>query len=328
MTEEPIKITTKKMQVEDFIPIKLNPLQRDTERHSVLANRPPYGHLSKFSPAHAKVSIAEFPDGKQMKLDGHCRSFLWDLEALEAPPQLSVDIYHCSNLEQALAMYLTFDSALAQESQVDQLFGAMRVAKFTPSTRLFQQSGALSSMKVLVFPKKWKDAKALSIAQLTKPHIDAFKIIDGSSEFIRNHFFFPRYIFCAMLMTVHAEIKNGDGKFAMAFWEAYVQKLGTKTRDKADGIYMASDRFEYLKHEKEFRTGSHGAISKQTPYFLYYYDMWKHQTLIPTKMGRGHQRASSSHNAKKDEVQSLMGWWQLNVGSFLFPELRGETDEG
>lgn len=325
MFDEMIKITTKKMSVEDFIAIKTNPLQRDTERHAVLSNRAGYGHLSKHHPSHAKVSIAELPNGKQIKLDGHCRSFLWDVESLEAPQQLSVDIYPCKTMAEVHDLYLTFDSTVATETQIDQLFGAMRSKNFTPSTRLFQQSGALSSMKMLVFPKRFMDAKGLSVAQLTAPHIEAFKIIDESSEYVRNHYFFPRYVFCAMLMTVHFEIKNGNGKVAMSFWEAYVQKQGTKTRDKADGIYMASDRFEMLRHDKEARKGN--TIQTHTPYFLYYYEMWKHQTLIPTKMGKGHSRPGSPRNAKSSEVQSVLEWWQTNIGEYLFPEIREVTPD-
>ena len=97
------------MSVEQFHKIKDNPIQRDTERHATLANRPPNGHLSKIHPSHASVAVAQLPNGKYTKLDGHCRSMLWDIGALEEPNILYVTVYPAANVDEIKDYYLTFD---------------------------------------------------------------------------------------------------------------------------------------------------------------------------------------------------------------------------
>jgi hypothetical protein len=300
-----IKLLT--TSVEEFLKIPDNPIQRDTERHATRANRPG-GHLSTASPTHSKVAIARTADGKkQWLLDGHCRRWLWDLGALESPKKLYCDVYVVKNAAEAQELYVSFDSSSSVETSSDQMFGAFRLSKFEPRTRLFQNAGALSAMKALAFPPRWSDIRNLSIIQLCEPYIKTFRIIDESADIIRNHQLFPSSVMCAMLATVRA-----DGQIAMPFWEAYQLKEGTKDKNSADGVYMATERFRWLKEEKYGRRGGL-SITTNAPLFIHFYEQWKQGKRLPTKRGRP---------AKITEIPTLSEWWHDRIGEYDHPQIR------
>ena len=63
---------TIRMSVDEWIKVKANPRQRDTEKHAAKAK-----HLLTPSPDHAHVSAARLPNETLVKLDGHTRALLW-----------------------------------------------------------------------------------------------------------------------------------------------------------------------------------------------------------------------------------------------------------
>ncbi|WP_145930838.1 hypothetical protein [Acidihalobacter prosperus] len=119
----PVSRETLSMSVDAWLKVETNPRQRETERHALSALR---AHLGQPSPVHARVSAAQLPDGRMIKLDGHSRAYLWERGLLEAPERVSVDVYRVPSIDVAKNLYTHFDNPRQMETGRDQIYGARR----------------------------------------------------------------------------------------------------------------------------------------------------------------------------------------------------------
>src|SRR5882672_12509291 len=98
------------MGPKDWAAIPDNPRQRDTVAH---ARRAAQTNLKEPHPTHLKVHMARLADGRCYKLDGHTRSYLWEIGKLEAPQAVQVQVWDVADLDAAKELYNTFDSTAA-----------------------------------------------------------------------------------------------------------------------------------------------------------------------------------------------------------------------
>lgn len=136
-------VHTKKMFPKDWIAVRANPIQRDTERHAAKAK-----HLKTFHPTHAVVHAAELPNGKLVKLDGHTRALLWQRKEVEAPVQLNVVVYPVKDMAEAEQLYQDFDSKDALETTRDKVSGAYNKHDFEPQSGLLQNGNIVSALRM------------------------------------------------------------------------------------------------------------------------------------------------------------------------------------
>lgn len=306
-----ITSTTKKMSVAEFLKIKDNPVQRNTETHALRCNRP-NGSLSVLAPTHHRVAIAQTKSGKSAwVLDGHTRRYLWERGELEQPSSLTCDIYTVKGVEEAIELFDMYDSQSSVKNSSDVLYGAFRYHKFQPHTTLFQQSGTLGAIKRLAFPTRWSDVRNLKITELVEPWIPTLRIIDNSAHSIRSPKLFPSWVMTAMLMTTRR-----DKAVAMSFWEAYGTNLGTKSQKSIDGIYALTMLRDYVK-DNHHRTGN-SLIAEFTPIAIELYEQWAKGKRLPLQ-GKGIARWGL-HNAIQGP--KLSNWWQESLGDYDYPQIR------
>ena len=116
-----MKITRIVMDVDDFIKIQDNPIQRDTVRHAKKASK---FHLKKYHDSHRVVAIGRLIGSKiQWKVDGHTRAYLWAMigeDGLTAPKTVFVDVYHVKDEKEVVELYRCFDNRNAVETNIDQ----------------------------------------------------------------------------------------------------------------------------------------------------------------------------------------------------------------
>lgn len=301
--------------VDDFIGFRDCIIQRDTIAHA-MARSAAGGHLSKPNPTHAKVSVARvIKSGKYIKLDGHSRAYLWDIDELERPEILYADVYDVKGMEEAAELYKTFDSDTAVERPRDKLYGAFRSYKFLPQHMfMYQSTGVITSMKLNIHPTKWGDAKLLSMYDLVEPWIETFKLIDRLEPF-NNHFIFPSYITMAMMMTIQR-----DGQDALPFWQSYHEGEGTRSKTSESAFYTARQLQRDLRAAKQSVGGhGYGFIRATAPTFLYLYDQWSQGKRIPNIL--------KPHSKKFQESLYNVGeWWRENIGDYFYPQIRQQTE--
>ena len=142
---KPQEFPTVPMTVEDFHDIPDNPRQRDTERHARIALKK---HLAVPHPVHRCVAVAQLPNGDMYKLDGHTRSLLWSDGRLDAPDELTVDVWFCRDLDEAKQYYSTYDNNAAMETSVNKAFGALRECGYAASSSLVKQTRYTGGMRM------------------------------------------------------------------------------------------------------------------------------------------------------------------------------------
>lgn len=134
---------TKKMLTEDWIAVRDNPIQRDTERHALKAV-----HLRTPHPTHSVVHAAEMPGGQLIKLDGHTRALLWKRKEIPAPMQVTVIVYPVKDKTEAEQLYKDFDSKEALETMADKVSGAYNKHNFNPKSSLLQRGNIVQALRM------------------------------------------------------------------------------------------------------------------------------------------------------------------------------------
>ncbi len=319
MAFETPKIRTIKMTIQEWDKVPDNPIQRAIEPRAIQYSRPGQ-HLSAPHMSHAKVVAAELPSGKLIKVDGHTRAFMWIQGMLEHPKKVLVDLYPVKNMEEAKALYRTFDNKAATESDKQKIYGACNELGFHPRCSLFYSGAVLSSCKVMVFPNKYADTRALTVTDLLKPHIPAFKHIDSMADVIRNHSLFPSYLITAMIMSVTAH-----GLSACSFWEAYALDEGHKSAREMDGIFATRKMFDEIRHAP-LRSWGYGLVTHLTPVVLHYFDAWR--TKKKLTVGRGGKGVPAMGIRKNSpEIMSMSVWWRTYIGDYYYSQIRRAESE-
>lgn len=132
-----------RMTVKDWIAVKDNPIQRDTERHAAKAK-----HLLTPLPTHNIVFMARLPNGEQYKLDGHTRALMWQRGQIPSPVILDVNVIECKDKAQIEELYKTFDSREALETMRDKVSGAFHRYGFEPQSGLLVGGSLTSALRI------------------------------------------------------------------------------------------------------------------------------------------------------------------------------------
>ena len=302
---------------EAFHEIPDNPVQRDTIQHALKHNRPGH-HLYRFHPTHLRVSVAQLPDKRYIKLDGHTRSWLWHENKLELPPaqKLFVDVYQVKNEQQAIDYYLCFDADGSHETANDKLYGAFRYLGFRPHNKatFYRNIGMLSAIRFLIFPTKFGQTSGMSYIELIKPWVGTLRQIDTVHMY--NNTRFPAWVTTAMLMTVRYY-----GKDAVEFWKGHHDDAGTKHAKTMDGIYMMNEQLHAYRNpatEMDRRRGMRRrSIQALTPRALRCLDWYANDKRFPIHPGKG--------TSNWDGLISCKDWWEAHFDGHDHPELRSQA---
>ncbi|AGH81599.1 hypothetical protein PCNPT3_08305 [Psychromonas sp. CNPT3] len=309
------------LPTEKFLPIPDNPVQRDTVARALKANKGK-GHLRHPHPAHTVVSIALLIDEtidtlaltaeevlnmvlddmfEKMKLDGHTRSYLWDNDMLDAPPNLICSVYFVDDIEQAKDFYRAYDSNKAVETGKDKLFSSLRDAfGYAPTSKLWKKTGVKVAIEVAFNNNNsMPDEKLYNFHKTDQYACHTLKTIDKSTKL--NLKAFTASVMAAMFLTVLR-----DGAQALEFWEKYSNAEGEFSKGKMDAIMMATTYFDevatmgradFTGTRPNYILTGHGRDVHPiyTPMYLSYYEAWKSgKTFTAKKKGLGYFRSRTS----------------------------------
>jgi hypothetical protein len=235
------------MTLEEWIDVKDNSVQRDTEVHARNAV-----HLFKFEDVHRNVSMAELPSGRWVKLDGHTRCKLWKEKRVDGMPNpliLNVDVYKCKNIPTTEALYLRFDAGKGPpKGGPDLIFGAGRRVALKFESSLLARGRYGNAIKNLY---KWvygyKGSKG-------EPEL-AFLAVDKFQKELRlldkvgpKGPDFPTAFIMTAILTFMAHGAN-----AHEFWDRYSKGLKSGRISGFDGVEQLR---AWLFHMKLSKTGS------------------------------------------------------------------------
>ncbi len=305
-------MTLKQFNVDDFIALKPHPLQRPTKQHALRQLKG--GHFKEYHPTHGRVVTGNIKGQVTIYIvDGHSRGYLWEHDLLEQPKELLSDHYECDTREEFIDLYKTFDSDTAVERNGQKIHGAFGYYGFHPrKPYMFSVGGMTGAMRVMAFPSKYGDDRALSIYDLVEPWIPSLKQIDALDPYF-IHTLFPGFVTVAMLMSV-----KRDGNGALSFWQAYHDDEGSKTKVSKDGIFAARELQAALYGNREMNKGGYGGVRYYGKLFWYFYDQWAHNKRIPNNLRYLNQKFNK-------ELPSLSETWREEIGDYHYPQIRTTT---
>lgn len=214
-----------------------NPRQRDTEARARRAT-----HLLTPHPSHCKVNMAELPDGRRYKLDGHTRSLLWKQGQVRAPDVLYVDVWNCRSLEEAKNLYSTFDSKMAVETTSDQIYGAKKEADIEFESAHLKNGRFASGMAFAhLFLHGQGETRRINTYDLVRQWKAELKLLDRCLPTPRR---FHTGITAAALLTFRRY-----GEDALDFWSRFAAGGGVKSNGVVDPVQALEERMERRRGE-------------------------------------------------------------------------------
>lgn len=214
-----------------------NPRQRDTAAHAKRAT-----HLLTPHPSHCKVNMAELPDGRRYKLDGHTRSFMWVAGTVAAPALLYVDVWHCRTLEDAKHLYSTFDSKSAVETTADQIFGAKKEANIVFESPHLKAGRFASGMTFAnTFLHGQIETRRINTYDMVAMWKSELYMLDRCKPTARR---FHTGITAAALLTFRRY-----GEDAVEFWTRFAAGAGKKAEGIVDPVQALEERMERRRGE-------------------------------------------------------------------------------
>jgi hypothetical protein len=223
-------MATVKMTVGDWIQVRDNPRQRNTERHLAKAK-----HLMKPHPTHAFVAAAKLPDGTLIKLDGHTRALAWERRMVDRPAHVEVTVIPVKSVEEAKELYTHYDSKNALETATDRISGGFNEIGFEPKSALLRSGRIGSALRVAwIAAHGWaKDSAARDTYQMVNEFAAEILALDdmelGKSAASSG-------IIAAFVLSYR---KYGDE--CLPFWHAVFGNGGVKANGQMDAVQALSE---------------------------------------------------------------------------------------
>lgn len=210
------------MSVSDWIAVKDNPRQRNTERRANIAKTK---HLSSFIEPHAFVFAAVHNGNILCKIDGHTRALLWETGELEHPPsgRVIVCLLTVSGMKEAKYLYDCLDAPTAVKQPCDFVFGATRENNFRLRSALLRQHRFATQLKLADSGKNFS-GDVYELVRKWKPELMALDSLGLTSNYT--------ILVAAMLLTIRRDGLEVAGEF----WRLLDDNKGTKTAAGMDGV--------------------------------------------------------------------------------------------
>lgn len=240
-------MATLRMTVDEWIAVRDNPRQRDTEGRASRAR-----HLRVLAPDHSHVSMAVVKGAGKFKLDGHTRAFLWKSGKLERPRGgVEVSVYHVGSPEEAAELYTHFDNKQATKSATDDVHGAFHAMGYEPKSGLVRTGRLTSGLRGAFAVAYGKNAKGG-----TYNHSIFDVINDFAAEILAlddlgcSQGSLTGGEQAAFLLSFR---KHADR--VLPFWHAYMGNGGTMANGEMDGVVAFRRLIEQRKAAKTLAGG-------------------------------------------------------------------------
>lgn len=292
---------TFRIKTADFIAISENPRQRHTAERWAKAHK---NHLANEHPSHYRAAIAVLPNGEAYKLDGHTRAHGWDLNYLEYPDEIKIDVYPVPDMSYIRDFYGAFDATGAAESGKDKLYSGYRVALgHEPSEKLkfLWERGAKTAIEIAVNGNRSiSEPNMTKLKTLFPDLITALKLIEKhEATFMPKKFTAP--LSAALLCSLIR-----DGVEAFSFWDRYQTRRAVMIDGEEDAVHMLLDYVGEIQSSKGTKSQSSDVFEGNgrsenehyTRRFLYLYQKDRQKERFDTARSRPQQINSKYDIAK------------------------------
>lgn len=217
----------------DWIKIAPNPIQKPNR-----AARRRNDHLRTFNETHARVYMAQYPNGKRCKLDGHSRAYVWENGLSDlVPDKIQVFIVPVRNDAEAEKYFRFFDSREAGKNASDNVHGALKHHHIPTQSALFQSSNGIATplgYAFEIFNAATSSTTHVATSKATVyDHVAAFKEQLAALDDLADRCGIVKPPMIAAFVLAH--MKHGDK--ITPFFERVIKKSGVKIGKKMDPVF-------------------------------------------------------------------------------------------
>lgn len=228
-------VKTEIMPTDVWMRIRDNPRQRDVKARVAKGRA---SHLMKFDESHRKVTIGSLPDGRQFKVDGHTRCFVWQSGMAVPPQSVIVETWLCNDIEAVQSLYDKCDNNVASETGSDRVTGASRSLDMTFESSMLHWGEVSTAVRILwQFLEKRKIKRGEKDQVITKAvrlFSNELAALDKCSPTRKK---FPQCVVAAALLSLRADRDDAEH-----FWTNYAKGLGEKSGGLRDAVAVFEDR--------------------------------------------------------------------------------------
>lgn len=228
------------MPLNDWIDLKDNPRQRDTQRR---AKRAIVKHLKQYQKVHRFVFAATKDGSVICKLDGHTRAFLWGCGELSPPPEgtVIVNLIEVKSMAEAKMIYDQLDSQPSVKKPSDTVFGACRENGFRLNSHLLRGCSFATQLKIATSGKRFTG--------------DIYKMVAGWKHELLELDSWEMTSNYTILIAVMLTAARRDGHTAKEFFKRLDMDEGVKTSKGYDGVQLLHELM--LVRRSEGRTAGY-----------------------------------------------------------------------
>lgn len=247
------------MSVLDWIAVKDNPRQRNTEKRAKQAR---LKHLSKYQKVHRCVFAATHNGDILCKIDGHTRAMLWQMGELESPPDGKVEVVliEVSGMNEAKELYDMMDAQLSVKKPSDNIYGACRELGFRLDSFLLRGCAFNTQLKIATTGKKFSGNTYAMVREWKKELIALDQLALSSQNTI---------LISVMLTAIRLDGSVQAGEF----FRNLDKNNGSKTNQGYDGIELLSQVLKIRRAEG--RTAGWDNLLQICGQSWNAYQMWK-----------------------------------------------------
>lgn len=187
------------------------PIFEGQRNHDARANDP--RNIEKFSDpltTHWVVQAGMLPDGTLFKLDGHTRTEIWKALGV-SPPEVLVLLHHVADMNEAKKLYLSIDERRSAKNSADEIYSAMREAKFKPLSPLISSCQFNEALSIAAR----RPGRGYPKSEQMKDVMPVLRMFD---KVLPDRTVFPTPITVAALLSIMR-----DGTKAVPFWKSYMK---------------------------------------------------------------------------------------------------------
>jgi len=217
----------------DWSKVPPNPIQKPNR-----AARRRNDHLRTFNETHARVYMAQYPNGQRCKLDGHGRSYVWDNGLSDfIPRRIQVFIVPVRNDEEAKQYFRYFDSREAGKNASDNVHGALKHHDVPTNSSLFQSSNGIATplgYAFEIFNAATSSTTHVATSKATVyDHVGAFKEQLAALDELADRCGTVKAPLIAAFVLAHMK----HGAKIIPFFERVCKKGGVKIGRKMDPVF-------------------------------------------------------------------------------------------
>lgn len=234
------------MPIALWIAMADHPRQRHTEKHAKASHWIFAKNAEGAELEHLRHVIAARFAGKDYKVDGHTRTYLWEKGVLARPDSVQVTVHKVGSIDELNRLYEAIDAQTAAQTKIDQVYGGYRECGMVLQSKRLKEGFIVDALNLALRGK--------ARSQQDKKHtmeIDLYQAVRVfKAELLLLDALNPQPVSFQTGVVAAALISLSLFPQEIAFYQRISDQEGEKRRGMMDPVETVLKEIELLKQQK------------------------------------------------------------------------------